>query len=710
MTATPAWANRSWTTTSARPECVGMRRRKIVNNCYALQEQVARSRLTTTWRATALYSPNNFALTFLTFRYDSVPQQAFDEFARVFMALYRSQSPYLIAPFEYDESDGTKYLAAHWTQGESIGAALASGRIAAADQVINIAIHLLRGLSELERLGVQHNALDLDTVVMSATAARAGVVRLKDIGLSLFADALHSEPLPADRQVHERDLRDAGAIVHRLVTAREYGTDDAQRLAKLTQICDELQQAPTGFASIEAALQRVLAAYPEKRTVDLIKEHTVDVAQRDSYSSDLFQSIQARYDSTQQSMYEDDRAGRRRQSQRSDYDRRPASKRRVDEPSLRAQPQPQPQEEELIELLPVQEAEHAEPRGFFARALSALRRLFTRQRAAKPRGSQPTAPQPQPQPQDTPMPPEPQIAGFRGGSTGNDSDAPQPTYDRPRRKTDTGRIQALFQRLREHFVGVSRSAGPQLRYDVRPDRTKRSVDWRSVLRLSDRERFRRPQQGPALGRAAEATERGATSQRSAEAADTSGESGERWEIDRDAAAQAQDYDFQPGPQYAPGERRGLDDEAGTAPEVDFGSSSVRTDRDAQEQHAAAETVGPGEVPPVHNAGRRGEATHQVGPEASLDTIGGSDRQSAQRESIDGAEAESSDDNAGKHAGRTGQARLPDDAGRARSKRSRRQRKQLARRSDGRRSWLRRFLSWLRAIGRRVRHALIGPWS
>lgn len=685
-----------------------MRRRKIVNNCYALQEQVARNRLTTTWRATALYSPNNFALTFLTFRYDSVPQQAFDEFARVFMALYRSQSPYLIAPFEYDESDGTKYLAAHWTQGESIGAALASGRIVAADQVINIAIHLLRGLSELERLGVQHNALDLDTVVMSATAAHAGVVRLKDIGLSLFADALRNEPLPADRQPHERDLRDAGAIVHRLVTARKYDTDEAQRLAKLTQICDQLQQRPASFASVEAALQRVLAAYPEKRTVDLIKEHTVDVAQRDSYSSDLFQSIQARYDSTQQSMYEDDRAGRGRQSQRDDYDRRPASKRTVDEPPLRPQPQPQPQpqEEELIELLPVQEAEHAEPRGFFARALSALRRLFTRQRTAKPRGSQPTAPQPQ----DTNTPQEPQIAGFRSSEAWSDSKQPQPDYDRPRRASDTGRIQALFQRLREHFVGVSRSAGPQLRYDVRPDRTKRAVDWRSVLLSAARERFRRPQQGPALGRAAEATERGATSQRSAEAADTSGQSGERWEIDRDATAQAQDYDFQPGPQYAPGERRGLDDETGTAPEVDFGSSSVRTDRDTQEQHAAAEPVAPGEVPPVHNAGRRGEATHEASPEASLDTIGGSDRQSVQRESIAGTDAESSDDNAGKHTGGTGQARLPDDAGRARSKRSRRQRKQLARRSDSRRSWLRRFLSWLRAIGRRVRRALIGPWS
>lgn len=680
-----------------------MRRRKIVNNCYALQEQVGRSRFTTTWRATALYSPNNFALTFLTFRYDSVPQQAFDEFARVFMALYRSQSPYLITPFEYDESDGTKYLAAHWTQAESIGAALGSGRIAAADQVINIAIHLLRGLSELERLGVQHNALDLDTVVISATALRAGVVRLKDIGLSLFADALRSEPLPAGGQAHERDLRDAGAIVHRLVTARKYDTDQAQRLAKLTQICDKLQQRPASFASVQAALDRVLAAYPEKRTVDLIKEHTVDVARRDSYSSDLFQSIQARYDSTQQSMYEDDRAVRGRQSPRDDYDRASASARAMSEQPLR--PQPQAQEEELVELQPIQEAEGTETRGFFARALSALRRLFTRRRAAEPHSSQPTAPQPE----DAQISPEPQISGFRGGSSGSDVNEPQPNYDRPRRAADSGRIQALFRRLREHFIGVSRSVGPQLRYDVRPGRSKRSSDWRSVLRKATRERFGLPPHGPAPGPGAEAAERGTRPERSTEAADRSGQTGGRWNIDREAATQAQDYDFMPGPQYAPGERRGLDDEVGTVPEIDFGSSSVRTDRDQHEQHDAAATVGHGDVRSDRKAGRRDETTHETGDEASLGTVGGIEEQTAQRESIGGANAASADENANERAGEIGQARSADDS-RARSKRSRRQRRKLEQRSAGRVSWLRRLFRWLRAIGRRVRRALIGPWS
>ena len=98
-----------------------------VNGCYKLQEKVGEDRFFTTWRATALYSPSSFSLTFLTFPYKDVPKRSFDEFRRLFLSLYTFQNPYVLTPFEYDESAETKYLASHWIRGYSLREAIDHG-------------------------------------------------------------------------------------------------------------------------------------------------------------------------------------------------------------------------------------------------------------------------------------------------------------------------------------------------------------------------------------------------------------------------------------------------------------------------------------------------------------------------------------------------------------------------------------------------------
>ena len=696
-----------------------MRRQTIVKNCYALQEQVARDRFTTTWRATALYSPNTFSLTFLTFRYDAVPQATFDTFTRVFMALYRSQSPYLLTPFEYDEWDGSKYLATHWIQGETLGAALKSGRAIDSNQMIDLTIGLLRGLLALEQINVRHNALDADSIIMSFAHARSDVVRVKNNGVSVFTDALQPKrsAAHAQAQAHERDLQAAGVIIHRLVAASKHNNEETERLAKLKQICGEFQASPGAFDSIAAALDRVLSVYPEKRTVDLIKEHATDLQLRDNARIDLYhnRSIQKRYGTSGWIRYRTGR-GKHQHRQRHDYQRAAPNGDAAAAAAL--------EDDEPTEPLTIEELEDHGRGGFFVHALSAIRRLFTR----KPSGTQrdvrnatPTRDDAQAVRLDPSRANEqetPTAAGSRDSDVaGEPGTRSRWTQRQSRPVADNGRILELFHRLKEHFSGVATQDTPQLRYDARPRRARRPARWRSVLRdaLRNRATFTYEQRAQAAAERYEAR-RAQPQQRPRPAAAAGGQALAAWKVDRAAASQAQDHDFQPGPEYAPGERRALEDEAGPHRDVSFGASSVRTDRDETERRVAADKPHNHGAEPSDRAGGREEMV-QPATATSEGTLGTVDAPAAQEGSSRGMVSDVSPQSSTEHRGRPKKpSRRPTSTDTDESEPAatgsvdlRRQRSRT-RRQVGRRSWLSRLISSVRTVGRRVRRTLIGPWS
>ena len=457
-----------------------MRRQTIIKNCYALQEQVAQGSLTTTWRATALYSPDTFALTFLTFRYDAVPQATFDAFTRVFTLLSRSQSRYLLTPFEYDEWDGTKYLAMPWIGDETLGSVIETGRVVDTDRVIDIMIHLLRGLAELERIGVRHDALDPDAVMIGSVHAR-----VRTTGVSVFAAALQSEPAPARERAHERDLVAVGAMIGRLAAAGNHA--DA---GKLKRICDEFQTAPGTFGSIAAALDRVLSAYPEKRTVDLIGGHATDLQQRDDQAGAPYHGhiAQERHGTTTWTEPDRDRY-RSRQDRGPDRDRYRSRQDRIppSEAGTAASGADEPSE-------PPSVSDRA-PGGTFTHVLSAIRRLFTRNPGAPRRGARKAAPihddartaRSQPSPLNEPAAPStapsqpspPNEPAAPSTADSHRGDGEREAWSRPPHRgatapADNGRILELFRRLSEHFRGVPPQAGPWFRYDTRPRRPRRS--------------------------------------------------------------------------------------------------------------------------------------------------------------------------------------------------------------------------------------------
>ena len=653
-----------------------MRRQTIVKNCYALQEQVAQGSLTTTWRATALYSPDTFALTFLTFRYDAVPQATFDAFTRVFTLLSRSQSRYLLTPFEYDEWDGTKYLAMPWIGDETLGSVLETGRVVDTDRVIDIIIHLLRGLAELERIGVRHDALDPDAVMIGSVHAR-----VRTTGVSVFATALRSQPAPARERAHERDLVAVGAMIGRLAAAGNHA--DA---GKLKRICDEFQTAPGTLGSIAAALDRVLSAYPEKRTVDLIGGHATDLQQRDDHAGAPYHGhvAQERHGTTTWTEPDRDRY-------RSRQDRGPD---RVP-----------PSEAVTAASEPPSVSDRA-PGGTFTHVLSTIRRLFTRKPGAPRRGARKAAPihddahiaRFQPSPPNEPA--APSTAGpHRGDTGGGEREAwSRPPHRGETAPADNGRILELFRRLSEHFRGVPPQAGPRFRYDTRPKRPRRSSRRRAVLRAQrDREAFSGER------RARDPAERyeprhATSSRRSQPTTAAGGQDPIAWRPDRAAASPAHDHDVRPGPEHAPGERRrGLEDGTGAHRDVDFDSGG--------ETERRVVTPNAGSAAAFSRAGKREESAEPavvdpgrgLGVSTSVTGAGGA---------VSGGDAEVNIDSTEERAASSRRRRAPANTDRAEpiSVGSR------GRPAAGRRSWFARVVSFVRKVGRRVRRALIGPWS
>lgn len=564
---------------------------QVINGCYKLQEKVGEDRFFATWRATALYSPNSFSLTFLTFSYKAVSQRVFDEFRRLFLELYAFHNPYILTPFEYDESGDIKFLASNWLDGYSLREAIDNGDFSERDQVVNTTVHLLRGLSELERIGVRHNVLSPKSLHLNRANTAHDTPRIRNVGLSLFLDALGTaaeyRDLPRYRKdalqetrSHERDLYSTGAIIAELVSEVEKNSSSEQ-LSKLAKIGASFREQPGSFSSIADALSQVLTLYPEKRTIDLIQEHTADVSSDDTMTTDLYRSIEMRYEATRQSTYEPYRNGMEAAaSRRISFDGRPPEHTvpdlESDEETAASADTPHDLEE-VVELLPIVMDDPQE--GLLARALSAVRRFFFH-RSRKRNLAAPAedmhengAASSEGDASDT--------DGSRGHAP-DDGPASPPSYaPRSPKNDDKSRIFDIFRRLSEHFLGTTRSKPIPFRFDSRSRRSARRTPMQDAL--DARSQSREAIAGTTGGGNADSgmgspRDHGDEIGRSPNGETGARDENARWEVERDAATENKEYDFHAGPEYSPGERRDLDDESGALADIDFGSSAIRTDR------------------------------------------------------------------------------------------------------------------------------------
>src|SRR6056297_954245 len=109
-----------------------------INNCYLLQELIRDFSFIETWRAKALYSAQNFFITFLKFSSDSIPDAAVKEFHDVFIKMNSLQLPFIHSPFEFDTHQGVQYLSSPWIDGMALDKVIEENQLETLNQVIDI--------------------------------------------------------------------------------------------------------------------------------------------------------------------------------------------------------------------------------------------------------------------------------------------------------------------------------------------------------------------------------------------------------------------------------------------------------------------------------------------------------------------------------------------------------------------------------------------
>ncbi len=257
---------------------------KPINNCYLLQENLGENEIFSTWRAKAMYSPNNFSISFFNFLKNDPPAKVLQSFEDLFFRIYNFDNSYILAPFEYSSYENTRFMASNWIEGYSLRQVMDKGLIVSFDQVMNIIIFLLRGLYSLEQAGIHHNSLSPRAIVVPDANIEYGRIKLRNIGVSLFVDAF-----PEGRYVQKikpyylsaekypegpwRDLYAVSVITLELLQLVPESDGDPEQKATILEIAQKTARNPKSVASIEEALNTIVKIHPEKELIDHLNEH-----------------------------------------------------------------------------------------------------------------------------------------------------------------------------------------------------------------------------------------------------------------------------------------------------------------------------------------------------------------------------------------------------------------------------------------------------
>ncbi len=271
---------------------------KPINNCYLLQENLGENEIFSTWRAKAMYSPNNFSISFFNFLQNDPPKSVLQSFEDLFFRIYNFDNSYILAPFEYSSYENTRFIASNWIEGYSLRQVMDKGLITNFDQVMNIVIFLLRGLSSLERAGMHHNSLSPRAIVVPDANIEYGRIKLRNIGVSLFVDAFPEgryvqkiKPyyLPAQQYPDgpQRDLYATAVITMELLQLVGENDGNPEQKATIREIFQKIRKNPESFSSVDELLNTIIRIHPEKELIDHLNDHAQARLEAQDYSDIL---------------------------------------------------------------------------------------------------------------------------------------------------------------------------------------------------------------------------------------------------------------------------------------------------------------------------------------------------------------------------------------------------------------------------------------
>ena len=148
-----------------------------INHCYTLQERVGHDQFSDLWRASALYSPNQFLLRFLHESYtDPAAITLFRQEARRYFAFANDSFNGFI---EVDFADGRLFVSSEYGSRILLSQWIEAGHRLTIQEACLNAIHLARLINQIHEKGLAFGSLNPECITVGPTAAAGAPGRFR---------------------------------------------------------------------------------------------------------------------------------------------------------------------------------------------------------------------------------------------------------------------------------------------------------------------------------------------------------------------------------------------------------------------------------------------------------------------------------------------------------------------------------------------------
>ncbi|MBB4315279.1 serine/threonine-protein kinase [Roseospira marina] len=206
-----------------------------------------------------------------------------ERFIREARAVARMSHPNIVTLYEFDEKDGTGYIALEFVAGQTLKAhvAAAPNRRLEPREAITIAVRILEGLAYSHRMEVTHRDIKPGNVMLTPDGQVKildfGVARLASAGITVAGAMLGTPAYMAPEQLlgkpvdHRADLYSVGVVLYEMLTGRKPHEGDFNQIHM--QVLHTEPDPPSALApEVTPELDRVvltaLAKTPEGRYAD----------------------------------------------------------------------------------------------------------------------------------------------------------------------------------------------------------------------------------------------------------------------------------------------------------------------------------------------------------------------------------------------------------------------------------------------------------
>src|SRR6056297_519855 len=530
-----------------------------INNCYLLQELIKNDSFYETWRAKALYSAQNFLITFFKFSSEYIPKATFKEFHDVFIKLNSYQIPFIHYPFEFDTHQDVHYIASPWIDGMPLNEVIEENKLETLNQVIDITMSILKALSKLEEIDLHHNCLSPQSVILSNGVTPFDILHIQNVGFSIFKNEM-DKFCPAEKEnaaPHSQDLIAVGKLIESMLEVLPKKEQDQEKLEKILLFSNELQQKPESFTSVSDVYDHLLEIHPEKKSIDLIQEHIFSPDIEKVTHAGTFDLRRYQEEQFAEAKYEFTRSNSLDLEHRQKF-----YEERLNYKIHELEKHDTPQEASQDTLLELEELEVVEESdGLLKKGLRVIKNLFNQvfsspkkkplQHFLRPKKGAPQSHR--------------IFRFFHSGET-----------------QDPRKVEETINKMKDHFNGWSKERASTEDLNLDNSNVEKNEEFfkeqskkKSVLQnnffVSRNKKYR------------------ISSDYNQEMTDdfqnkVNGDTGQkktnytRQDIPDREREKNPNYDFQYGPDYSPSERMGLDSDEGPLQEIDFNESSIRGDR------------------------------------------------------------------------------------------------------------------------------------